>query len=164
MFGIIRWMSAIVLILGLGLSGGGLYAHNQVSSQLQEQRITMPEESQLPTQEQREALGSWAGQQLTTGPQAKAFADHYVAVHLQQMAGGRTYSEIGEDEPELKAKVFEGQTVRATLLTAYAFWALGSISLWSGVVLLLLGVLGAVIAIIQRQSKKSVGVRKNSAA
>jgi hypothetical protein len=34
----------------------------------------------------------YAGQQLTTGPQAKAYADHYIAVHMNEASGGKTYS------------------------------------------------------------------------
>src|SRR5579883_2107331 len=31
-------------------------------------------------------LNQYAGQQLLTGPQARAFADHYIAVHLSEVA------------------------------------------------------------------------------
>ncbi len=31
---------------------------------------------------------------MTTGPQAKAFADHYIAVHLRESGGGNTYAQL----------------------------------------------------------------------
>ena len=34
-------------------------------------------------------IDQYAGQQLTTGAQAQAFADHYIAVHLEEIGGGR---------------------------------------------------------------------------
>ena len=37
-------------------------------------------------------LAKYAGQQLTTGAQAEAYANHFIAVHLQEIGGGKTYS------------------------------------------------------------------------
>ena len=65
------------------------------------------------------------GQQLTTGDQAKVYADHFIANHLKAMGGGKTYAELsGEalarpDDPELAATVqlmFRGETSRGLLL------------------------------------------------
>ena len=49
--------------------------------------------SDLPASDQA-ALKEFAGQKLTTGPQARAYADHYIAVHMNEASGGRTYSEV----------------------------------------------------------------------
>ena len=38
--------------------------------------------------EDKAALQPYAGQQMTTGKQAQAYADHYIAVHLDATAGG----------------------------------------------------------------------------
>jgi hypothetical protein len=35
----------------------------------------------------------YAGQQLLTGQQAEAYADHFIAVHIANMGGGKTYSQ-----------------------------------------------------------------------
>jgi hypothetical protein len=35
-----------------------------------------------------------AGKQVLTGSQAEVYADHFIAVHLSHIAGGKTYSEV----------------------------------------------------------------------
>ena len=66
------------------------YVHNQVASQLKEQQITFPVAgskaiTSLPAGDQQE-ISQYAGQTMTTGAQAKAFADHYIKVHLGEVA------------------------------------------------------------------------------
>ena len=39
-------------------------------------------------------LEKYAGQQMTTGAQAEAYANHFIAVHLQEIGKGQTYSEL----------------------------------------------------------------------
>ena len=82
-------------------------------------------------------MRQYAGQQLTTGDQAKVYADHYIANHLKAMGGGKTYAELsGEalarpDDPELAAAVqlmFRGETSRGLLLNAYAFGKMANIA------------------------------------
>ena len=83
------------------------------------------------------AVRQYAGQQLTTGDQAKVYADHFIASHLKAMGGGKSYAELsGEalarpDDAELAAKVqlmFRGETSRGLLLNAYAFGKMGDIA------------------------------------
>ena len=40
------------------------------------------------------SVSQYAGQQLLTGQQAEAYADHFIAVHIADMAGGKTYSQL----------------------------------------------------------------------
>ena len=107
----------------------------------------------------------YAGQELTTGAQAKAYADHYIQVHMDESSGGKTYSQIsGEymaalkadptaqattDLGQLRQSLFMGTTLRGMLLNAYAFATLGTIAMWAAIasfigaaVMLALGVLG----------------------
>jgi hypothetical protein len=137
------------------LAGGGLltWAHtfigDQVNTQLSEQRITMPTEqtglSALPKSDQA-ALAKYAGQPLTTGPQAKAYADHFIAVHLSEASGGKSYAEVSgqyigqcstpkaaaskacTDLAGLKQTMFQGSTLRGLLLYGYAFATMGTIA------------------------------------
>jgi hypothetical protein len=88
---------------GLGLAvvliaAGGLltFAHgfigNQVHDQLSMQGITMPEGdalSGLPKADAK-ALQEYAGSPMDTGPEAKAFANHYILVHMNEASDGRT--------------------------------------------------------------------------
>ena len=140
--------AVIALVL---LAAGGLltwassYVSEQVSDQLAMQDITMPEKEALETDAQHEALDEFAGQKLTTGEQAKAFADHYILVHMNAASGDRTYEEVsGEfmamsqdpkadaDEVaelgQLRQTLFMGNTLRGLLLNAYAFDTMGKIA------------------------------------
>ena len=75
-------------------------------------------------------MKKYAGQAMETGDQAKAFADHFIKVHLGEVAGGQTYSQISakaQADPsnqQLAGQVqtlFRGETLRGLLLNAYAF-------------------------------------------
>ena len=97
---------------------------------------------------------------MTNGAQAEAFADHYIAVHLKKIGGGKTYSQLSPrrsadpTNTKLAATVetmFKGETLRGLLLNGYAFWKMGQYALIAGVLafigaglLLLLSALGLV--------------------
>jgi hypothetical protein len=152
------------------LAAGGLltwahgFVHDQVTTQLSAQQITFPEKGSesLADPAVKPYLTQYAGQQLTTGAQARAYADHYIAVHLVAMAGGKTYSQLSEESranPEdqklagLVATAFKGETLRGLLLNAYAFDTMATVALYAAFVafgaaalLLLLAALGFVHA------------------
>jgi hypothetical protein len=133
----------LVLVPILAVAGGLLtwaqrYISNEVRDQLAAQKIYFPavDSPELAAPE-FEAVRQYAGQQLTTGDQAKAYADHFIANHLKAMGGGKTYAELsGEalarpDDPELAAAVqtmFRGETSRGLLLNAYAFGKMADIA------------------------------------
>ena len=83
---LISWTGLILAVVLLVAGGLLTYASNFVSQsvedQLSQQRITMPAADRLETQAQKDALLQYAGQQMTTGDQAKAFADQYILVHM----------------------------------------------------------------------------------
>ncbi len=72
---------AVLLVAGGLLTWASSFVGDQVHDQLAEQYITMPTTktglADLPSAD-RAALEKYAGQELTTGPQAKAYADHYI--------------------------------------------------------------------------------------
>lgn len=73
--------AVLFLIVGIGAVFGGNYAHNFVTDQLEQEKIVMPEGAaitSLKDQASQEALKPYAGQPLTTGPQAKAYADNFI--------------------------------------------------------------------------------------
>src|SRR6476660_5144345 len=89
---------AILLIVAGGLlTWAHFFITNEVHDQLAAQKITMPTDktglADLPAAD-KAALEPYAGQLMTTGAQAQAYADHYIAVHLSNVAGGKTYSEV----------------------------------------------------------------------
>jgi hypothetical protein len=84
------------------------------------------------------SVSQHAGQQLLTGPQAEAWADHFIAEHLKEMPYGGVYSKIStaaRAEPkntklaELETTSFQGTTLRGLLLEAYGFSKIGTIML-----------------------------------
>jgi hypothetical protein len=152
---------AAVLLTASGLL---FWAHsfidNNVRTQLTAQKIFMPKAGtdSLNDPAVKPYLSKYAGQQVVNGAQAKAFADHYIAVHLNEATGGKTYSELSSlsrQDPtntELQGQVqtsFRGETLRGMLLNAYAFWKMGQVAMiaaWvalgTGLALVLLSLLG----------------------
>ena len=143
-------MLAVVLFVAGGLlTWAYVFVDNQVHDQLAAQKITMPTDktglADLPADD-KAALEPYAGQQMTSGPEAKAYADHFIAVHLDDAAGGKTYSEVSEEylatcsDPTLaksqrcqllsglKQTLFQGETLRGLLLYGYAFATIGTIA------------------------------------
>ena len=160
-------VSATGLLLAavlLAASGLLFWANNFVGSnvrtQLTAQRIFFPKvgSESLSAPDVKPFLTKYAGQQLTNGEQAKAYADHFIAVHLQGIGGGKTYSELSAQAQAAPtdtvlagkvASVFRGETLRGLLLNAYAFGKMAQvaliaafISLAAGSLLVLLSVLG----------------------
>ena len=128
----------ILAVAGGLLTWGQRYITNEVRDQLAEQKIYFPaSDSPELAAPEFEPVRRYAGQQLTTGDQAKVYADHFIANHLKAMGGGKTYAELsGEalarpDDPELAAAVqmmFRGETSRGLLLNAYAFGKMADIA------------------------------------
>jgi hypothetical protein len=139
-------MLAVVLVVAGGLlMWGHDFANSNVHSQLAEQQITFPTATELAhpnggeiTVAMQKTLGRYAGQALTTGPQAKAYADHFIAVHLSEMPYNGVYAKVSAasmaapTNTALKAEVltvFQGTTLRGLLLEGYAFGEMGQIAL-----------------------------------
>jgi len=137
---------AVLVTAGGLLVWANTFIGNQVHDQLVMQDITMPTAeatADLPKADQ-EALKPYAGSKLDTGPEAKAFADHYILVHMNGASDGRTYEEVSGEfiqlTPEEKASedgvalgqlrqtLFMGNTLRGLLLYGYAFATIGTIA------------------------------------
>jgi hypothetical protein len=152
-------LAALLLVAGGLLTWAHAFISDQVSTQLSAQQIFFPPKGEATADP---AIGpfinKYAGQQLTTGEQARAFADHYIAVHLKASGGGLTYAQLSAKsranptDAKLVEQVntaFKGETLRGLLLNAYAFSKMGQIALIAAVVsfvgagvLLLLALLG----------------------
>jgi hypothetical protein len=159
-------LAVVLLVAGGLLTWASSFVASNVHEQLSAQNITMPPVAALETQAQKDALAQYAGQPLTTGPQAKAYADQFILVHMNESSGGKTYSEVsseasalakdpGADQAKvaelngLKQSLFMGNTLRGLLLYGYAFATMGTIAgiaaiaaYIGGAVLLILGLLG----------------------
>ncbi len=157
-------LAAVLLVAGGLLVWGYSFANGQVHDQLAAQKIVFPTKSSpgfkaLPASDAA-AMGVYAGQPLTTGAQAKTYADHFIAVHLGEMGKGLTYSQLSAQslaQPKnvalagLVQTVFRGTTLRSMLLEAYGFWMFGQIALFAAItsfvgagLLLILSIFGIV--------------------
>jgi hypothetical protein len=146
---------AVLLVAGGLLTWASSFVGNQVHDQLSQQNITMPTSqtglAALPAAD-RAALNKYAGQPLTTGPQAKAYANYFIAVHLSEVAKGQTYSQVSgqylaQCSDPAKASstacqtlsgqrqtLFMGNTLRGLLLYGYAFATIGMIAGYAAIV------------------------------
>jgi hypothetical protein len=152
-FDILVSVGGLVLAIVLTVAGGLLlwghsFANDSVKAQLVAQKISFPDAAGIAAQKDPEItkyVTPYAGEQVTDGQQAQVFADHYIAVHMNGIADGQTYSEVsGQYLAESAAHpdsaktaelagqrqaLFMGETLRGMLLNAYAFWKLGQIAL-----------------------------------
>lgn len=153
-------LTVVLLVAGGLLMWGYTFANSNVHNQLAREQIFFPPASSKALVDPRIApyLGPYAGQQVLNGAQAEAYADHFIAVHLSEVAGGQTYAQVSaraQVDPtntKLAGQVqtlFRGETLRGLLLNAYAFWKFGQIALIAGIasfalaaVMLILSVFG----------------------
>ena len=87
-------VTVVLLALGGLLIWGNTFVDNQVHEQLAAQKIFPPKGSPAIKGPQFAAMQQYAGQQLTTGPQAQTYANDFIAVHLSEVAGGKTYAQV----------------------------------------------------------------------
>jgi hypothetical protein len=174
-------LAAVLVVAGGLLTWASSFAGSQVHDQLAMQGITMPAKAALETKSQHAALDKYAGQKMTTGAQAKAFADHFILVHMNAAGGGKTYEEVsgefialsdaqkaspeGQQLGQLRQTLFMGNTLRGLLLNAYAFGKLGTIAGYAAIasfvgagLLFLLGLVGLVHAKRARESAAEVAL------
>jgi len=161
---------AIVLVAaGALLLWGYSYANGTVTSQLASQKITFPSraafaQAKVGTEIEPVMipyLEKYAGEPLTTGAQAEAYADHFIAYHLQEIGGGKTYAQLSAAAMALPAgsaaytaaearvtTVFQGTTLRGMLLNAYGWWKMGQIALLSAVASFILAGVASVLSVL----------------
>jgi hypothetical protein len=143
--------AAGVLMLAVGglALWGSTYIHNEVTSQLSAQKVYFPPAAAFAhakagteiTPSMIPSVSQYAGQQLLTGQQAEAYADNFIAVHLQEIGGGKTYAQLSTEAMALPTTspkyaaveaqvqtVFRGDTLRSMLLNAFGWWKVSQIT------------------------------------
>ncbi|MDQ6710798.1 MAG: hypothetical protein M3Z11_09625 [Candidatus Dormibacteraeota bacterium] len=175
-----RWR---VMVLQVGLIGilgfcagflfwGNSFIHNQISTELTAQQIVFPPADSKSVQALRgadaTAMALYGGQQLTTGEQAKVYANSFINVHLGEVAGGQTYSQMSAkaqaNPTDTKiagqvATLFKGETLRGLLLNAYGWWTIGTYALYAAIGLaiaavVVLGALALEVFLAIREPRK----------
>jgi hypothetical protein len=169
---------ALTLVLaGALLMWGSVFTSNQVRSQLARQDIYFPAASAFAhakagteiTPAMKPYLLQYAGQQLLTGAQAEAYADHFIAIHLSEMPYHGIYSKVSAasmanpTNAALAAEVqtvFRGTTLRSMLLQAYAFGTIGSLAFIASIISFVLAGLMLVLSIAGFAHMRRVPVDK----
>jgi hypothetical protein len=169
-FDMLASVGGVVVVIVLAVAGsllmvGYSFANNYVHTQLAEQQISFPSaaafahpDGQEITKSMIPSVSQYAGQQLLTGQQAQVYANDFIAVHLQGIGGGKTYSELSAaalalpkgsaayTAAEAKAQsVFQGTTLRGLLLEAYGFSLIAAIAFWCAIAAFFLAVVMAIL-------------------
>ena len=149
-------VAAILLVAGGLLTWGSAYVHNTVQGQLSAQQIYFPPQAAFAhakagteiTPSMIPSVSQYAGKQLLTGQQAEAYADHFIGVHIAEIGGGKTYSQLSTEsiaQPKnvalagQVAAVFKGESLRSMLLNAYGWWKVSQITYIAAIAAFALG-------------------------
>ncbi len=159
-------MAAVLLVAGGLLTWASNFVAENVRTQLADQHITMPAGPAIEDPLIKPYLTQFAGQPMENGEQARAYADHYILVHMNKSSNRKTYAEVSSEYNKLKAiagadqaevaklgelrqSLFMGSTLRGLLLNAYAFGTMGTIAMYAAyaafggaALLFVLGLLG----------------------
>lgn len=149
-------VTLVLAVSGALLTWGNNFSEDYVRDELSSQQIFFSDAESLEA-EGRTDLVKYAGVQVTTGEHAEAYAS-YIDHHLDGIADGMTYAELGGPERAAKAAVteatesgasadeiaalqgeadavagqrntlFKGETLRGLLLSAYAWSTIGRIA------------------------------------
>ncbi len=165
--------TVVLLVAGALLVWGSSFAGNYVTDELAAQNISFPDQAALE-QQGRDDLVQYAGEQVTTGAQAEAYAS-FIAGHVAAVAEGATYADLGTPERAARAAVteaagngapadeiaalqakadtiseqretiFRGEMLRGALLNTYAWSTVGRIA---GLAAIAAFITGAVMALL----------------
>ncbi len=149
-------VTVVLLAAGLLLTWGSNFAEDYVGDELSSQGIFFPDAASLE-EEGRDDLVQYADEQVTTGSEAEAYAS-FIDGHLQGIADGATYAELGGPQGEARAalaaaeeageddatiaelqgavdeisgqrdSLFRGETLRGLLLSTFAWSTIGRIA------------------------------------
>lgn len=162
-----------LFVAGGLLTWGANFSDDYVGDELASQNITFPPAEALE-EEGRTDLLEYAGEDVTTGAEAEAYAS-FIDGHLDDIADGMTYADMGgvvreaeaaaeaaaaegaseAEVAELEGQVaaangqrdalFKGETLRGLLLTAYAWATVGTIAGYAAIAAFAAGVLMVIL-------------------
>ncbi len=167
----------VLLIAGGLLTWGHSFVNSNVHDQLARQEIVFPSAAAFAhpkagseiTQAMIPSVSQYAGQELLTGQQAEAYADHFIAIHLSEMPYAGVYSKISAAAlaaptdtslKTLEATSFQGTTLRGLLLEAYAFSKIGQVMLWGAIASFVGAALMLLLAALGLQHARSTDPEK----
>ena len=169
-------LAAALLVAGALLSWGANFAIDYVDDELTSQNISFPP-SEVLMEEGRDDLAKYGGEQVNTGDEAEAYSS-FINGHLQGIADGATYADLGTPEREANAAVeaakaegadeatlaelegeaaaisgqrnalFKGETLRGLLLTTYAWATVGTIAGYAAIAAFAAGAVMVVLVLL----------------
>jgi hypothetical protein len=149
-------VTVVLVAAGALLTWGSNFAEDYVGDELSSQGIFFPDAASLE-EEGRDDLIQYADEQVTTGAEAEAYAS-FIDGHLQGIADGATYAELGGPQSEAREalaaaqdageddatiaelqgtvdeltgqrdSLFRGETLRGLLLSTFAWSTIGRIA------------------------------------
>jgi hypothetical protein len=149
-------VTVVLLAAGALLTWGSNFAEDYVSDELSSQNIFFPDAASLE-EDGRDDLVNYADEQVTTGAEAEAYAS-LINTHMQGIADGATYAELGGPQSEARGalaaaqeageddatiaelqgtvdeltgqrdSLFRGETLRGLLLSTFAWSTIGRIA------------------------------------
>ena len=153
--------AVVLLAAGVLLTWGSNFSEDYVRDELASQNVAFPPAAALE-EEGRTDLLKYADAKVDTGPEAEAYAS-FINGHLQGIADGQTYADLGTPEraantaveeavtagapaSEIEAlqadaaaitgqrnTLFKGETLRGLLLSAFAWSTVGRIAGIAGI-------------------------------
>ncbi len=181
-------LTAALLVAGGLLAWGATFAADYVDDELSSQNITFPPAAALE-EEGRTDLLEYAGQDVNTGSEAEAYAS-FIDGHLQDVADGATYADLGTPEREANAAVeaavaadadqatvaglqaeadeitgqrntlFKGETLRGLLLSAFAWSTVGQIAGYAAIGAFAAGAVMLVLVLLGLRHHHKVAVQQ----
>ena len=161
-----------MIVAGVLAIVGGAYAKDVVHDQLVPQKIFFPEKGEkLPAN-----LNEYAGQQVDTAGEAKAFADDYIGLHLEGIGEGKSYSEVSgefmkdpsnKELAQQRQTLFMGETLRGMLLNAWGWGTVGTVATIAGIALIGIGavlLLIPILALVADRRRARVGAPARATA
>ena len=177
-------VTAAFLVAGALLTWGANFSADYVDDELTSQNISFPPAAVLEEQG-RTDLVRYADEAVNTGPEAEAYAS-FINGHLQGIADGATYADLGTPEREAKAAVdaakadgaseatiaklqgeadvisgqrdtlFKGETLRGLLLTAFAWATVGQITGYAAIAAFVAGGVMLVLVLLGMRHRHEV--------
>jgi hypothetical protein len=173
-------LTVVFLVAGALLLWGSNFAADYVGDELESQQIFFPPEEAL-LEEGRDDLVQYAGEQVTTGQEAEAYAS-FIDGHLPEESYAQqgpavtearealaAAQEAGEDQAvidELQAEydelnrtretTFKGETLRGLLLSTYAWSTVGSIAGYAAYAAFAAAVVMAVLVVLGWMHRRKV--------
>lgn len=146
----------VLAVFGIGGLVGGTVAVQMVNDNLREQNITFGEDTKYAGQKVENGLDAYHFQQVIKGHVSAALEPAGFSTYEEVSAAAR--ASVTPDNPTGDAKLqglrrtaLDGQLLRGTLFSSFAWWLVGWVGIGAGVAFLLLAAMTWVISGKQRK-------------